>query len=575
MKTRLLILIFALLYIYSCSVAKPEDGTHKIEIFATNDVHGRLFSKSYTDTSHHPFSLASVSGYIKEARIKSGENSVILIDVGDNLQGDNSVFYYNFNDTASEHVFSKAVNYMKYDAVIVGNHDIEAGHKVYDKLKNKNKIPFLAANALNIKKGIPYFEPYKIIDKNGLKIAVIGMTNPNIKKWLSQDLWSGIHFEEIIPSIEYWVNKVKEEENPDLIVAAIHTGLGEYDTYEMENPARYVARNIKGIDIVFAAHDHRTTSEYILNGTDSVLLLEGGSRASSLSHAEIVFEVKNGKVTSRKIRGESIPMTGVEPDKDYLDYLSDEFSKISAFTSKIIGNLKTRISSAESFFGPSGYIDMIHSLQLNSSGAQISFAAPLSSNVTVEPGELNYQDLLNIYPFENQLYVIELTGSEIKNYLEYSYSKWINKMENPGDHFLQLERNNNNEKIRFKNFYFNFDSAAGIIYEVDVRKGDGERVNIISLANGKPFSLGNKYSVALSSYRANGGGDLLEMGSKIPKLELDKRVINRLSDVRELLYKQIVRDGYIDAIKLNQWKFVPEYLVKESSERDYKLLLGK
>ncbi|EKD31287.1 MAG: hypothetical protein ACD_77C00348G0004 [uncultured bacterium] len=285
--------------------------------------------------------------------------------------------------------------------------------------------------------------------------------------------------------------------------------------------------------------------------------------------------MKDGKVTSKKIKGESIPMTGVEPDKDYLDYLSDEFSKISAFTSKIIGNLKTRISAAESFFGPSGYIDMIHSLQLNSSGAQISFAAPLSSNVTVEPGELNYQDLLNIYPFENQLYVIELTGNEIKNYLEYSYSKWIHKMENPGDHFLQFHRNNNNEIIRFKNFYFNFDSAAGIIYEVDVRKGDGERVNIISLANGKPFSLDNKYSVALSSYRANGGGDLLEMGSKISKFELDKRVISRLSDVRELLYRQLVRDGYIDAIKLNQWKFVPEYLVKESSERDYKLLLGK
>lgn len=575
MKTKILILILSLAYIYSCSVAKPEDGTHKIKIFATNDIHGRIFSKSYTDSSQHPFSLASVSGYINEVRNKSGENSVVLIDLGDNLQGDNSMFYYNFNDTTSEHVFSKVVNFLKYDAVIVGNHDIEAGHKVYDKLKNRYKVPFLAANALNIKKGIPYFEPYKIIEKNGLKIAVIGMTNPNIKKWLSQDLWSGMHFEEIIPSIEYWINKIREDENPDLLVAALHTGLGDYDTYEMENPARYVAKNIKGIDIVFAAHDHKTVSEFILNGTDSVLLLEGGSRASSLSLAEIEFDVKNGKVISKIIKGESIPMKGVEPDVNYLNYLSDEFSKISAFTSEIIGNLKTGIYSSEAFFGPSGYIDLIHSLQLSSSGAQISFAAPLSLNVTVEPGELNYQDLLNIYPFENQLYVIELTGSEIKNYLEFSYSKWINIMEDPADHIIQLQRNNKEEKLRLKNLYFNFDSAAGIIYEVDVRKGDGERVNIISLANGKPFSYDKKYSVALSSYRANGGGDLLEMGSKIPKIELDKRVINKLTDVREILYKQIKRDGFIDPVKLNQWKFVPEYLVKESSERDYKLLFGK
>ncbi len=575
MKKRFLLITISFVIIASCSVSRPENGTYKVGLFATNDVHGRFFDSLYTDTTTYPYSLASVSTYIKNERKRVGEESVVLLDLGDNLQGDNSVFYYNFIDTASEHIFSKIVKYLKYDAVTVGNHDIEAGHKVYDKLKNRFHVPYIAANAVSMKKGKPYFEPYKIIYRNGLKIAIIGMTNPNIKKWLSQDLWLGMNFEEIIPSLEYWIEKVKVKESPDLLVVALHVGLGDNDTYEMENPARYVAKNVKGIDILFAAHDHKTDLEYIFNGTDSVLLMEGGSKASSLSFADVEFVVKDGKVVSKKVKGENIPMKGISPDKDYLNYLSSDYEKVKTFTNKIAGTLKNRISSADAFFGPSEYIDMIHSLQLQNSGAEISFAAPLSFNVTVEPGELNYQDLLNIYPFENQLYVIELTGLEIKNYLEFSYSKWINKMNSPEDHLLKLTTDTKNERSRFQNMYFNFDSAAGIIYEVDVRKGDGERITIKSLSNGQPFKMDKKYSVALSSYRANGGGDLLELGSKMSKQELDKRVLKRLSDIREILFNQLKRDGSIEAVKLNTWKFVPDAFVKEAAKRDYSILFTK
>ena len=119
--------------------------------------HGRFFDSLYTDTTIYPYSVASVAGYMMNARKRAGEESVVLLDIGDNLQGDNSVFYYNYVDTSSEHIFSKIVKYLKYDAVTVGNHDIEAGHKVYDKLKNKYNVPYIAANAVSMKKGKPVF----------------------------------------------------------------------------------------------------------------------------------------------------------------------------------------------------------------------------------------------------------------------------------------------------------------------------------------------------------------------------------------------------------------------------------
>ncbi len=566
------IIILLFVSLTGCTGERIKDGSFSIEIYSTNDLHGRIFDSLYTDTTTHPFSLSSVSTYIKGARERVGEGSVVLLDIGDHLQGDNSVFYYNYVDTKSEHIFSKVANHLKYDAVVVGNHDIEAGHLVYDKIVKELNPPYLAANAIDVKTGKPYFEPYTIIERQGMKIAVIGMTNPNISKWLSQELWSGMRFEEIIPLLENLVVDIQRKEKPQLIIAALHTGLGDENSYQMEDPARYVAKNVRGIDIVMAAHDHKTVAEFVRNGQDSVLVLEGGSRASSLSFVKVSLIVENGKVVSKTYEPQTIPMKGVTADKEYTNKFHEEFLAVKKFTNTVVGRLENTITSRDSYFGSSEYIDMIHSIQLEKSNANISFAAPLSLDITIPAGELNYQDLLNLYPFENQLYVIEMTGKEIKDYLEFSYSKWINQMKSADDHLLKIETWGDEGRYRFKNMNFNFDSAAGILYEVDVQKGDGERITIISMADGKMFNPESKYKVALSSYRANGGGDILEQGARIPRSELDSRVISRSTDIRALIYDKLKQSGSIKATKLNQWKFVPEKFLKRAAVRDYKLL---
>lgn len=572
MRLKLLLILPLIAALSSCGSPKAADGDYVFEIYSTNDIHGKVFDINYTDSAPLRYSLASAATILTEARERAGEDRIILIDNGDHLQGDNSVFYYNYIDTSSKHIFSEIVKYLKYDAVTVGNHDIEAGHDVYDKLFRKESVPYLAANAINLKKGRPYFEPYKIIERDGVKIAIIGMTNPNIKKWLSQDLWLGMDFEEIVPSLETWVKRVREIENPHLVIAALHVGLGETDKYEMENPARYVAANVPGIDVVFAAHDHKTTSEYIYNGKDSVLLIEGGGRVSSLSKVTANITIQDGKVVSSQFKGQTIPLEGVIPDSGYVAYFAPYFKAVRDFTVQKVGRLNNSLSTRDAFFGPSAYIDMIHSLQLKASGAQISFAAPLSFDVTIEPKDLNYQDLLNLYPFENQLFVIELSGKKIQKYLEFSYGRWINTMNSKSDDFLMLNHGGKGERGKFKNHFFNFDSAAGILYEVDVRKPEGSKVNIISMADGSKFDKEHNYSVALSSYRANGGGDHLEIGCGIEKADLDKRVLNRFSDIREILYNQIKADGSINAIVLNNWKFIPSEMISGAIERDKKEL---
>lgn len=574
------ILLLLLSVFYSCNEV-VKDGVYKIDIYATNDLHGRLFDTLYTQKGNlneamvHPYSLSSVSAYMKKVKREAGETGIVLIDTGDHLQGDNSVFYYNFIDTVDKHIFARVMNYLNYDAVVVGNHDIEAGPGVYNKIQKEMNAPYLAANAVDIKSGRPYFKPYTIVKRGGVRVAIIGITNPNIPKWLSPRLWRGMRFEDIDQSLRYWVDYVSNKEKPHLVVAALHAGLGTPDEYTPENPARYIAANIEGIDIVFAAHDHRTTAEIVYNSNRPVWVLEGGSRASALSYASVEMEFKNGIPVSKSIFGSVIPMNDQEPDSEYNNFFKNEYNKIKEFTNRYVGTLNYDITTRDAYFGPSAYIDMIHRLQLESSGAEISFVAPLSFDVTIKAGELNFQDLLNIYPYENQLYIVELTGQEVKNYLEYSYSKWVNTIRDKSQLMLQINMAGKGERSRFNNVFFNFDSAAGILYEVDVTQSAGNRITILSDINNNPFELDRRYRVALTSYRANGGGDLLEMGAGIAKEELESRVIDRLSDIRELLYKKIKSDGSISPVKLNQWKFVPENLVSRAAVKEYKLLFGE
>ena len=562
----------------SCSGNKLEDGTYKFEVYATNDLHGRFFDSLYVNNARyqtHKHSLASVSTAIKEARNNIGNQNVVLLDIGDHLQGDNAVYFSNFVDTVSEHIFSRVMNYLEYDATVVGNHDIEPGAAVYDKVVKELNMPYLAANAINTKTGNPYFEPYTILNKGGVKIAVIGMTNPNIPNWLAPHLWEDIEFQEILASMEHWVKYVREKEQPHFVIAAIHAGLGDEERDSMENPARYVARNLKGIDLMLAAHDHQVVAEKVHNGEKDIWVLEGGSRAAALSKASVELTVKDGKVVATIVNGETINMSDVKPDAEYMAHFRDDFLKVKEFTNREVGSLSNTITSSDAYFGPSAYIDMIHTLQLNASGADISFAAPLSFNATIEKGVLNYQNLLDIYPFENQLNVIELTGQEIKDYLEFSYANWVNADPLKNGHLLNIKMDEKRNRWSFNHPSFNFDSAAGINYQVDITKADGQRINILSMANGSDFDLNATYKVALTSYRASGGGYLLEQGAGIGKEEISGRLVALYADIREILYDQMQADGILEAEKLNHWKFVPENVTAKLADKDYELLFGR
>ena len=231
------------------------------------------------------------------------------------------------------------------------------------------------------------------------------------------------------------------------------------------------------------------------------------------------------------------------------------------------------------------YMNLIHTLSLSCTPAQISFAAPLTFNGFVKAGTLLYNDLFTIYPFENQLFVVRMTGQEIKDYLEYSYGTWVNTLGPESRHVLKIvnepDPRTGQKRWSFVNRAYNFDSAAGLIYDVDVTKPEGERVIIKSLADFSPFSLQQTYNVAMTSYRASGGGQIMRMGAGIDTDRIGERVAAYYPEIRNILYSYLMEHGSIDPevisdpAVIGHWEFIPKERAGKLIDNDMKLLFPR
>ena len=522
------------------------DGEYRVTVCSTTDVHGAYFDSAYVDNLAAKTSLANVSSYLKEIR---GEGvQPVLIDVGDNLQGDNAAYYFNYVATDVPHVYPRIAAYLGYDAIVVGNHDIETGHDVYDRVASELTMPYLAANAAfdrdeNGRADMDenpdgktvsdsYFVPYCVVDRGGVKVAIVGMTNGNIKSWLADDIWRGMDFQVISEMVQPVIDRMIEKEKPQLVVLAVHSGTGA-EQPNRENEAQYLAATLRGVDIVLNGHDHRPLARDVENvNGGSVVLIDAGTKAVVVGQADFTLTVKNGKVVSKSVDYKLVPMEKYPVDPDYVAAFKEDFNAVKAFAQRPIGQLSENIFLADALDGPSTYINLVQTVQLASSGADISFAAPLTSSGVVPKGVIEFQDLVSIYKFENQLYVVEMTGKQIKDYLEYSYKNWVNKS-GPS---------------------YNWDSADGIRYEVSRKAPDGERVKIFSMNDGTPFDLDKTYKVAMTSYRASGGGDLVREGAGIDPASLV--VVRKMKDIRSLIGDYIAAQKEIVPTVATNWKFV-------------------
>ena len=517
LKPAFMIAMIAL--VTSCT---PKETT--LTLLETTDTHGR-----YDEFANDAY-------VIKQMKAELGDK-LILLDNGDDLQG--TVFQYCSNQDAEHpNLVSEVLNYFPYDVVCVGNHDIEAGRKVFDRLYSETKMPVLAANVIDETTGEPYFTPYVVLERDGFKVAVLGLLTPSVVTWVPDRLRPGLRFEQLEAAAEKWVQIIQEKEHPDLLVGLLHSGyepqvqnLPEGHPLGQENATKWVAENVPGFDIIFYGHDHRARAEKLTNPNgEPVYVLNSGCRGQGLAKAEVTLK----KGQKPQITVELMTTDGEEKDSTYLAMLQPYLDRAEQYKRREVAELPVTISSDDAFKGPSLWVDEIHRCQLETVEAEgvhadISMAAPLGGGKTIEAGTLTVNDFFTWYPFENALAVMALTGKEVKDFLEYAY-----EMKNP---------------------IYNFDSGAGLIYEVTDKNPMGERINIISMADGTPFDMEKTYNVVMNSYRSMGGGNHLINGIGWAQEDIKDHVVWQSDrDLRSLFIDWAAKKGTLDTEPLNCWK---------------------
>lgn len=565
------------------TTSKPQrrtTQTMELRVVETSDVHGSFFPYDFLNRRPKAGSMARVSSYVNSLRKQYGDR-LLLLDNGDILQGQPLSYFSNYIDTTDMNIAAQVINYMRYDAETIGNHDVEPGHQVYDKWVGEVNCPVLGANVIDTRSGQPYLKPYVMLNRGGVRIAVLGMLTPAIPNWLSQDIWSGLRFDEMVATARHWMKVIREDEKADVVIGLFHSGkAGGIVTPQYEEDAsEHVARDVSGFDLVLFGHDHTRHNDIVVNSAGKrVVCLDPANNAMSVADATIHLSQEKGQWTVDSVAGSVNSVTSQPIDEAYQQHFNAYINKVNDFTNQQIGTFKHTLHTADSYFGNSAFSDLILNLQLQITGADIAFNAPLTFNDSIKAGPVYMSDMFKLYKYENKLYVMRLTGEEIRKHLEMSYDLWFNTMKSPDDHLLLIDRQTygDAQRMGFKNFSFNFDSAAGIDYTVDVTKPNGQKVTILRMSNGQPFDEKRWYKVAINSYRGNGGGELLTKGAGIPKDSLKSRIVWQSDrDQRYYLMQEIKRLKVLDPKPNHNWKVIPETWTQPAAKRDYDLLFGQ
>ncbi|MCK5856712.1 MAG: 5'-nucleotidase C-terminal domain-containing protein [Bacteroidales bacterium] len=578
------IIILLLLSLSACNTDDSRPLHLNVVIVESTDVHGSFFPEDLVRQKKSKGSLAQGMSYLREQRaIKNQE--VIMLDNGDILQGTPVVYYASYIDTVKPHLLAKIMNFMDYDAASVGNHDIEAGPKVYEQFRNEIDFPYLAANALDSSTNSSHFPAYAIINRQGVKIAVIGLITPSIPNWLPEKLWPGMYFDDMIMTAKKVVKITMESDHPDLIVGLFHAGVdatyggGRVEDERNENASLLVAQLVPGFDIVFAGHDHKPLNQFVINTAgDSVLILNAGAHAHNFAVANVELSW-NEKTESydKKIKGHEQSLAAYAPDSLFMKKFSPYFEGVKAYMNQLVIDFDTTINANDALYGPAAFVDMIHQVQLEVSDADISFAAPFSTHAVLEKGPLYIRDMFKLYRYENFLCTLKMSGKEVREYLEFSTNLWFDSLTENSTSILLLKKDGKKGRygLPLKNAYYNFDSGAGIKYIIDLSATRGRRVKVLSMADGSAFDENKIYTVVMNSYRANGGGNHLLDGVGLSKEELKVRRIHCTNeDFRRILTRWLQEKEHYKAQSMNNWSFAKIKMAQGKSlkQKDFEML---
>ena len=503
-------------------------ATVDLVIVSTTDTHGRLRAWDYyankPDSAH---SLASAATVVDSVR-RANPGRVILVDAGDLLQGNPLDYVAARVQPDQPHPVIAAMNAMAYDAAAVGNHEFNYGLPTLERAVAQARFPFLAANAYTVD-GKRAFRPWVMVEREGVKVAVIGATTPGSMLWDRDNLRGRLTIRDIVPDVRGAVAEAKRS-GADVVVVSVHSGLDEPSSYDTvssgvasENVAARLAHEVSGIDLIVYGHSHKEMADTVIGST---MLVQPKNWATSVSvaHLEVIPDGAHWRLASKHA---SLVRSVRHPENTAVVAATDAAHRATiAYATTSIGTTTASWRADSSRVADTPLIDFVLEVERAATGAQLASTASFSLDASIDSGPITVSRIAALYPYDNTLRAIRISGKQLKEYLEQSARYY--RQFTPGSPVV-------NDSVPG----FNFDIVAGADYTLDVSRPVGSRVTRLEVG-GRPVAPDDSFTFALNNYRQTGGGGYAMLAGA-PLID------DRQLEIRQLLIDEVRKRGVLRA----------------------------
>ena len=509
-----------------------------LRVLFTSDMHGHVLP--YDDVRERPArgSIAQVATVVAAER--AADPASVVLDGGDEIEG-TPLEYYAIAAPGAPGVDPEvaAMNIVGYDAAVLGNHEFNFGLDVLRRSLRQARFPWLGANLGGAAPARLPVESELVIERGGLRIGVLGLTNPNVPHWDPAEHWEGLTFSDPVAVAAARLPELRQR--ADVVIVVVHSGFerdldtGAPNGSDEENFAWRLAQ-LPGIDLLLTGHTHRDIPPRVLGRT---IVAQPGRWAEFVTRVDLDLAREDGAWKVTGWRGENIPTAGAAPDPRVVAAVAAEEARVKAELARPLGQLTAPLEVRSLPLGDDPGVDLIHAVQLEASGAQLSLAAPLGGRTEFPAGPLTPRLAFALYPYPNTLLVVRLTGAELEDVLEHAVRGWTGV--GCSGEGCTLERDRHVPS-------YNYDTLAGATYLVDPSAPVGRRILGLRVA-GRLVRPGDTFTVAINSYRAAGGGGF-------PHLAAAPRVKEIHEPMVSLLVDYFARHGQVTPTADDNWAFI-------------------
>lgn len=538
----LLLALLSLALAPAAPAAPPDTVT--IAVMATTDLHGWVLPWDYGSDRPEPrFGLSKVATLVDSVR--AVHEHTLLLDAGDWLQGNALAEYFARVDTLGRYPLLRAVDAIGYDAVVIGNHEFNFGIELLNRRIAQTETPIIGANIYGYGTDEPAYVPYIIRELGGVRVGIVGLTTPGSLVWDRSRVQGRLDFADGVDAARRWVAEAREQ-GAEVIIVLAHSGLDGPSSYPEdgippENFGRAVAEQVPGVDLLVLGHWHRVMQEVIPGyGGREIGVIMPGRWGSHLGVVEltVVREDDGARIIGQAIRAH--PVIRAESDARIEALVAPAHEAVRAWINQPLARTTGPWPTAESRLRPTAAVDLIHAVQLEATGVQLSATSAFTTAATLGPEVITLAQVTQLYPYENTLYVVEISGADLRAYIDHGMR-----------YYLPPEEPGAAPRVNPAWPGFNFDAVAGVEYVVDLRRPVGERVVSLTFG-GRDVRDDEVFTMVVNSYRAEGGGAFPGMGAAA--------VIRRFDvSVRDLIADYLRERGTIspEEVRMSRWSVMP------------------